>query len=62
MIKWPTGTTETFLTGLAVICLLFVVLYGYLVVKDRAVPVFVERVIWFTIGPLVYTLKPKAIG
>ena len=61
MEKSP-DTTITFMTYLAVICLLFTMLYIYLVANHHEVPVFVERTIFFTLGPLVYTLKPKIIG
>ncbi len=54
--------TVVFMTYLAVICLLFIFLYAYLVVNRLEVPVFVTATIGFTLGPLVYTLKPKLIG
>jgi len=62
MNKQPQNTTVTFMTYLAVICLIFTGLYIYLVIKKREVPVFVTGTITFTLGPLVYTLKPKIIG
>ena len=56
------STTITFMTYLAVICLIFTSLYVYLVINNREVPTFVTITISFTLGPLVYTLTPKAIG
>ncbi|MEG5159569.1 hypothetical protein QUB37_03850 [Microcoleus sp. AT3-A2] len=56
------NTTITFMTYLAVICLLFTALYIYLVVSEKEVPNFVTITISFTLGPLVYTLTPKGIG
>ncbi|MEG4273811.1 MULTISPECIES: hypothetical protein [unclassified Microcoleus] len=62
--KPPQGrnTTVTFMTYLAVICLIFTALYVYLIIHNREVPTFVTVTISFTLGPLVYTLTPKAIG
>jgi hypothetical protein len=53
--------TVTFMTYLAVICLLFTGLYIYLVIRNREAPLFVTATISFTLGPLVYTLKPRGI-
>lgn len=56
------NTTVTFMTYLAVICLIFTALYVYLAINNREIPSFVQITISFTLGPLVYTLTPKAIG
>jgi hypothetical protein len=46
---------------LGVISFLFTLLYGYLIAHNRNIPHFVPATIAFTLGPLVYTLKPNFV-
>lgn len=62
MIKLPQGQTEVYMTYLAVISSVFTALYCYLVVKEKDIPIFIPTTIGSTLAPIIYTLKPKAIG